>query len=79
MSTSTHNIGNDSISLHAKRLDGLKYVYHSLCLQSLQLGVDANESPCTPNAISEMMGRETEIETETVTVTERAYSKCYLI
>jgi len=35
----------ESLSLHTNRFDGLKNVYHTLCLQPLQLGVDADEGP----------------------------------
>ncbi len=38
--------------LHTRGLDELEEVDHSLCLQSLQLGMDADEGTCAAHAIT---------------------------
>ena len=53
----THSTGDESTSLNTSRLNGLENVNHTLCLQSLQLGVDTDESPCSTNTITEMERR----------------------
>ena len=48
----THSIRHKSRPLHAGRLDGLENVNHTLCLYTLQLGVDTQECSCAPNTIT---------------------------
>ena len=44
----TYSVGYDSRSLDTSRLDGLKDIHHTFCLQTFQLRVDTQERP-TPH------------------------------
>ena len=48
----THSIRHKSGPLHASRPDGLQNVNHTLCLHTLQLGVDTQECSCTSITIT---------------------------
>ena len=48
----THHVGNESRSLSTSRLNGLEDIYHTFCLQTLQLRVDADERPSASNSIT---------------------------
>ena len=48
----TYSIRDKARSLDTSRLDSLEEVYHTLCLESLQLRVDADEGSCPPYSIT---------------------------
>ena len=48
----TYSIRDKARSLDTSRLGSLEEVNHTLCLESLQLGVDADEGPCSPHSIT---------------------------
>ena len=49
----TYGIRDEASSLDAGRLDSLEEVDHTLCLESLQLGMETDECPCPPHSITE--------------------------
>ena len=48
----TYSIRDESSSLYASRLDSLEEVDHTLCLESLQLRVEADEGPSPAHSIT---------------------------
>ena len=65
----TYSIRDESSSLDTSRLDCLEEVHHTLCLQSLQLRVEADECPTATNSI-------TVADTHTHTHTHTASGNC---
>ena len=48
----SYSIRDESSSLYASRLDSLEEVDHTLCLESLQLRVEADEGPSPAHSIT---------------------------
>ena len=49
----TYSVRDEASSLDTSRLDSLEEVNHTLCLESLQLGMETDECPCPSHSITE--------------------------